>query len=91
MVYKVRLNEDPEFEAEVNHYEKNDDDHLTVIDASNFDFPQRSITVEKIELIGEDGEVCAMRKFPPQLTITFTPKMQMAIQFKLVIVRDLIA
>jgi hypothetical protein len=90
MKYRLRLNEDPEFETEVNHYEETDDNQIDVTDIGTFGIPKKGIVIEKVELIGEDGEVYAMRKFPPHLTITFTTSMEMAIQFKLTIARALI-
>jgi len=43
-----------------------------------------------MELIGDDGEVYAMRKFPPHLSIVFTTTMTMDIQFRLTIERSLV-
>jgi hypothetical protein len=82
MKYKLRLNEDPEFETEVNHYEETNN-QIIITDVGTFDFPHKAITIEKIELIGDDGKVYAMRKFPSHLVISFTPEMIMTIQFKL--------
>jgi len=90
MKYKLKLNEDPDFEVEVNHIETIDDNNVIIDDIGKFDIPKKDIVITKMELIGDDGEVYAMRKFPPHLSIVFTTTMTMDIQFRLTIERSLV-
>ena len=91
MNYKLRLNQDPQFEAEVKHYEEVSDKEVVIInDFAKFTSPNSDICVNKIELIGDDGEIYAMRKLPPHLTMVFSPDTELEICFKLTIQRTLI-
>lgn len=82
MNYKLRLNEDPSLEAPVNHFENIDDSQIKITDAGKF-FIKEPTVLEKIELIGDDGEVYALRKLPPHLTYTLTSSSSIEMQFNL--------
>lgn len=90
MKYKIRLNENPEYETEVKHVEQIDENRVVIGDVGRFEYPHKSIAIEKIELIGEDNEIYAMRKIPSHLVVAFTPEMELEIQFNLFIKRDLV-
>ena len=72
MKYRLRLNGDPNYEVEVNHVEEVNDTQVIVDDIGNFEMPHKAIAIEKLELFGDDGELYAMRKLPPHLTVSFT-------------------
>jgi hypothetical protein len=89
MKYKIRLNEDPELEVEANHCETNGD-QVILEDTGTFNISHKEIVINKIELIGEDGDVHAMRKLPSHLTYTLTPNTELTFQYKLTVLRPLI-
>jgi len=91
MKYRLRLNEDPELEVGVNHIEEINDDNVIIDDTGNFDTPQKDIIITKFELIGDDGEIYAMRKLPPNLPVLYTTTMKMETKFKLTLKRSLVS
>lgn len=90
MKYKLRLNENPEFEVEANHCETHDD-RIIIEDTGIFEILPKEIIISKIELIGEDNEIYAMRKLPPHLTYTLTNSMQLTVRFELTLAQSLVS
>ena len=85
MNYKMRINGNSELEAPVKHMEQVDEASVIIDDIGEFKSPTTGYVFEKIELIGDDGEVYAMRKIPKHLMITVTPKMSLTFQWRLTI------
>lgn len=90
MKYRLRLNEDPEIEAEVKYTQTIDGTTIIIDDIGEFDCPVKGIFVTKIELIGEDNEVYAMRKLPGHLGFNWTTSCTLSIHFRLTLGKELV-
>jgi hypothetical protein len=77
MKYFLRLNGNPKLQCEVKHTTEISDSQIQVDDIGNFPEPTESVALELAELIGEDGQIYAMRRLitedlPPIMVTTTT-------------------
>jgi len=90
MKYFLQLNGDSGLQCPAEHVSKISDTQIQVDDFGSFPFLEKPVVVETIELIGEDGQIYAMRKLrmddiPP---ITIQPNCVLSLQFRLTISKD---
>ena len=90
MKYWLRLNEDPELEVEVKHTQIINESEVIIDDIGEFDCPEKGAFITKFELIGEDGEVYAMRKLPVHLGFNWTSSCTLSIHFRLTLEKEFV-
>jgi len=84
--YFIRLNEDPELQAEAKHVEKVSPTEVLVHDVADFPFYTGPIKVSKFELVDESGEVWAFRRLPAAACFVLTDSIRLSVNWRCTVV-----
>lgn len=86
MRYFIRLNEDPQLQAEAKHVERVSPTEVEVKDVAEFPFYAGPIKVSKFEIVDEEGEVWAYRRLPAAACFHLTNGIQLSVNWRCTVV-----
>jgi len=90
MNYFMQINGDPNLRVEVKHFEVLDETRVEIKDFAEFplDTFKEPTKVSKMELVDENGEVWALRRFPEVFAPLVGPSIQLSVRWVLTITQD---